>query len=41
MQAGDRKLCGGYRGKDDMQEEETCEFLNGNAEPYEKIFVSR
>jgi hypothetical protein len=30
MQAGDRKLCGGYRGKDDMQEEETCEFLNGN-----------
>jgi hypothetical protein len=30
MQAGDRKLCEGYRGKDDMQDEETCEFLNAN-----------
>jgi hypothetical protein len=30
MQAGDRKLCDGYRGKDDMQDEQTCEFLNAN-----------
>jgi hypothetical protein len=44
-----KKQCNGSRGKNDMQDKESCELLKGtdyqlrtgaNAEAYEKIFVS-